>query len=60
VKITGRVPGRAPSLDEVRAEVARDVEQDRRERAANAFYAKARRNYDVRVEAGPATGAGNK
>jgi hypothetical protein len=53
VKITNRVPGRAPSLDEVRNEVARDVEQDRRERAANAFFAKARGNYRVRIEAGP-------
>lgn len=60
VKITNRVPGRAPSLDEVRAEVARDVEQDRRERAANAFFARARSNYKVRLEAGPGTGAAGK
>ena len=60
VKITRRVPGRAPSLDEVRAEVARDVEQDRRERAANAFFEKARRNYKVRIEAGPGSGAAGK
>jgi hypothetical protein len=53
VKINHRVPGRAPTLDEVRAEVARDVEQDRRERAANAFFARARSNYKVRIEAGP-------
>jgi peptidyl-prolyl cis-trans isomerase C len=59
VKITSRVPGRAPSLDEVRAEVARDVEQDRRERAAKAFFDEARRNYKVRIEAGPdSAGAG--
>lgn len=54
VKITTRIPGRAPTLEEVRADVARDVEQDRRERAANAFYMEARGNYDVRIEAGPA------
>jgi hypothetical protein len=53
VKITNRVPGRAATLDEVRSEVARDVEQDRRERAANAFFARARGNYRVRIEAGP-------
>lgn len=52
VKITKRIPGRAPTLEEVRADVARDVEQDRRERAANAFYAEARGKYDVRIEAG--------
>lgn len=50
VKITNRVPGRAPSLDEVRAEVARDIEQDRRERAAAAFYSKALRDYRIRYE----------
>jgi hypothetical protein len=60
VKITKRVPGRAPSLDEVRAEVARDVEQDRRERAANAFFAKARANYKVRIEAGPGSAGAGK
>jgi hypothetical protein len=60
VKIIHRVPGRAPTLDEVRAEVARDVEQDRRERAANTFFAEARRNYKVRVEAGPGSGAAGK
>ncbi len=60
VKITRRVPGRAPTLDEARAEVARDVEQDRRERAANAFFDKARGNYKVRIEAGPGSGAAGK
>jgi PPIC-type PPIASE domain len=60
VKITSRVAGRAPSLDEVRAEVSRDVEQDRRERAAKAFYDKARRNYKVRIEAGPGSAGAGK
>jgi hypothetical protein len=60
VKITHRVPGRAPTLEDVRAEVARDVEQDRRERAANAFLAKALGNYKVRIEAGPGSGAAGK
>jgi hypothetical protein len=60
VKITRRVPGRAPTLDEARAEVARDVEQDRRERAANAFFARARGNYKVRIEAGPGSAAAPK
>jgi hypothetical protein len=57
VRITNRVPGRAASLDEVRSEVARDAEQDRRERAANAFFARARGNYRVRIEAGPGSAA---
>ena len=57
VKINSRVPGRAPTLEEVRDDVARDVEQDRRERAANAFYVEARGNYDVRIEAGPSSKA---
>jgi hypothetical protein len=52
VKIIQRVPGRAPTLDEARADVARDVEQDRRQRAADAFYARARADYDIRIEAG--------
>jgi len=52
VKITHRIPGRAPTLEEVRADLARDVEQDRRERSANAFYEEARSNYEVRIEAG--------
>lgn len=49
VKIIERIPGRAPTLEEVRADVARDVEQDRRARAADAFYAEARRNYAIRM-----------
>ncbi len=57
VKIVHRVPGRAPTLEEARAEVARDVEQDRRERAANAFYARARRHYQVRMTAGSGAAA---
>jgi hypothetical protein len=60
VKITNRVPGRAPTLDEVRAEVARDVEQDRRESAANLFFDNARSHYKVRIEAGPGSGATGK
>lgn len=50
VKLINRVPARAPSLDEVRAEVARDIEQDRRERAAAAFYEKALQTYRIRYE----------
>lgn len=50
VKIVERIPGRAPTLEEARADVARDFEQDRRARAADAFYAEARRNYDIRME----------
>jgi len=51
VRLTGRIPGRVPPLDEVRTAVARDVEKDRREKAAAAFYSALRDKFDVRIEA---------
>jgi len=51
VKLTGRTPGRVPALDDVRTAVARDVEKERREQAAAAFYAALRAKFDVRIEA---------
>lgn len=50
VKVTAYIPGRLPTLDEVRTRVARDLEHDRRQRAANAFYEQARRRFDIRIE----------
>lgn len=51
VRVTERVPGRTPTLDVARTAVARDVEKDRRDRAAAAFYQQLREKYEVRIEA---------
>ena len=51
VRLTARTSGRVPTLVEVRAAVARDVEKDRRSKASEAFYAKLRENFDIRIEA---------
>ncbi|MFP5329099.1 MAG: peptidyl-prolyl cis-trans isomerase [Alphaproteobacteria bacterium] len=50
VRINERVPGRKPALDEVRRDVARDFENDRRKRAAEAFYQDLLRDYRVIVK----------
>ncbi|MBN8509797.1 MAG: peptidyl-prolyl cis-trans isomerase [Burkholderiales bacterium] len=52
VRVAERVPGRAPTLDEVRTAVARDFEKERRDRAAEAFYRQLRSRYEVRIETG--------
>ncbi len=63
VRIDEREPGRMPSLDEVRADVLRDWEGQRRQQANDAFYEALRGRYDIEVlagtgsEAGPAGGA---
>ena len=47
VKVENAVPGRLPKLDQVRAAVARDYEQDRRKRSLEAAYLKLRQGYRV-------------
>lgn len=50
VKVTAYIPGGLPALNEIRTRVARDIEQDRRLRAADAFYDQVRKRFDIRVE----------
>ena len=50
VRVTSRKAPGAPPLDQVRAEVAREWENDQRVRARDADYRKLRAEYDVRVE----------
>lgn len=47
VKVEKVVPGRLPDLDEVRTAVARDFEEDRRRRSAEAEYRRLRQDYRV-------------
>jgi hypothetical protein len=50
-RVTARTPSWVPQLDEVRAQVVREWENDRRRRARDEAYAKMRGKYDVAVEA---------
>ena len=47
VRVEKVVPGRLPKLDEVRTTVARDYEEDRRKRSADAAYQKLRKDYRI-------------
>ncbi len=51
VRLERRLPGRKPALDEVRLAVARDWEADRRAKAADAYYQRLRKDYDVELTA---------
>jgi PPIC-type PPIASE domain len=51
VRVTYRQAGRPAALAEVRREVERDWESDRRERAAKSYYDGLRRDYDIEVKA---------
>ena len=51
VRVTGYAPGAPPSLDAVRAAVAREWENERRVAARTETYRQARARYDVVVEA---------
>jgi hypothetical protein len=55
VELRSLDPARLPALDEVRAELERDLLRARSEEAAEAFYQSLRERYRVRVETG--TGA---
>ena len=50
-RVTARTPARAPQLDEVRAQVVREWENERRRRARDEGYAKMRSKYEVDFEA---------
>ena len=55
VRVERRTPASMPPLDEVRTAVAREFEADRRRRALEESYRRLRAEYDVVVEAAPAT-----
>ena len=57
VRIGAREPGRMPSLEEVRTEVVRDWEHQRRGEASEAFYESLRGRYEILVQAGPEANA---
>ena len=51
VRLSARTPSQPPSLDNVRQEVQREWEYERRQRAFEANYQNLRANYDVVIEA---------
>jgi parvulin-like peptidyl-prolyl isomerase len=56
VELRERSGGHAPPLDQVRAEVERDLLQARTEQSNEAIYDKLRANYRVRLQSAAATG----
>ena len=50
-RVTARTPAWLPQLDDVRGQVAREWENDRRQRARDEAYAKMRAKYNVGIEA---------
>ena len=54
VRVSARTPAAAPQLAAVRDQVAREWENDRRQRARNDAYAKMRGEYHVSIETTPA------
>jgi hypothetical protein len=53
VRVTARTPAFVPSLDEVRAAVAREWEHERRAASLAENYDRLRNQYEVVIEAGP-------
>tara|TARA_R110000868_G_scaffold107362_4_gene293794 strand:- start:22145 stop:23059 length:915 start_codon:yes stop_codon:yes gene_type:complete len=51
VRLSARIDGRKPMLDEARQAVSRDMENDRRIATAKAYYETVLKNYEIRVEA---------
>jgi hypothetical protein len=54
VFLDSRVDGRAATLDEVRADVERDLAHERAQAASDAYYDRLRAKYVVRIEGGEA------
>jgi hypothetical protein len=50
VRVSDRVPGHAPALEQVRAQVERDFLNARAQQASETIYQRLRANYRVRVE----------
>jgi parvulin-like peptidyl-prolyl isomerase len=55
VRVTARTPAVMPQLPDVRDQVMREWENERRLRARDDMYARLRAGYDVAVEARPHT-----
>lgn len=55
VRVSDRTPAVAPTLAQVRDQVVREWENDRRQRARADAYARMRATYDVSIEATPPT-----
>src|SRR3954471_23599246 len=55
VRVSDRTPAATPQLAAVRDHVVREWENERRQRARNDAYTKMRREYQVSIEAKPAT-----
>lgn len=55
-RVTARTPSSVPQLEEVRDQVVREWENERRQRARDDGYAKIRSRYEVDVEAGVPVG----
>ena len=53
VRVSARTPAVAPQLTAVRDQVAREWENERRQRARNDAYARMRRGYEVTIETKP-------
>ena len=56
VRVSGRRPAVVPQLAEVRDQVVREWENERRQRARSDAYARMRRAYDVTIDTGTWTG----
>jgi hypothetical protein len=56
VRVSDRRPAVVPKLADVRDQVVREWENERRQRARNAAYARLRRDYDVTIDAETQTG----
>jgi hypothetical protein len=56
VRVSARQPAVAPPLADVRDQVVREWEHERRQRAGNAAYARMRRAYDVTIDPETRTG----
>jgi hypothetical protein len=50
-RVTARTPSRVPRLDDVRDQVVREWENERRQRARDEGYAKMRGKYEIEIEA---------
>jgi hypothetical protein len=53
LRVSERVGGRPPTIEDVRRELERDWEEERRSEAARAALAALRTRYDVRIETAP-------
>ena len=56
VRVSDRRPAVVPRLDDVRDQVVREWENERRQRARNDAYARMRRGYEVTLETPPQSG----